>query len=55
MIEYIPIQSKIPGHPLFFRESASCSRLLNAKSIFNTVKNFWATLFFRAGAVAQKS
>jgi len=54
MTKYISIQGKIPGHPLFIRASASCSRLLNVKSIFNTGKNFWATLFFRARAVAQK-
>jgi len=42
------------GHPLLFRASASCSELLNAKSIFNTVKNFTATLFFRASASCSK-
>jgi len=30
---------------LFFRASASCSKILNAKSILNTVKIFWATVF----------
>ena len=38
------------GHPLFFRASASCSKILNVKSIFHKAKNFWATLFFRASA-----
>jgi len=42
------------GHPLFFRASASCSKILNVKSIFHTVKNFWATLFFRASANCSK-
>ena len=44
------------GHPLFFRASASCSKILNAKSIFNinTVKNSRATLFFRARASCSK-
>jgi len=31
------------GHTLFFRVRASCSKILNVKSIFNTVKNFRAT------------
>jgi len=42
------------GYPLFFRASASCSKILNVKSIFYTVKNFWATLFFRASARCSK-
>jgi len=32
-------------HSLFFRASASCSKILNVKSIFNTVKNFRADWF----------
>jgi len=32
---------------LFFRTSASCSKIQNVKSIFHTAKNFWATLFFQ--------
>jgi len=43
------------GHPLLFRASASCSKLLNVKSIFNTVKKFRATLFFRASASCSKT
>jgi len=27
---------------MFFRASASCSKILNVKSLFNTVKNFRA-------------
>ena len=44
------------GHPLCFRASAGCSKILNAKSIFNinTVKNSTATLFFRASASCSK-
>jgi len=42
------------GHHLFFRASASCSKILNVKSIFNTAKNFWETLFFRASASCSK-
>jgi len=43
-----------PGHPLFFRASASCSKLLNVKSIFNTTLNSRATLFLRASASCSK-
>jgi len=32
-------------HSLFFRASASCSKILNVKSVFNTVKNFGADWF----------
>ena len=42
------------GHPLFFRASASYSKILNVKSIFNTVKNSRATLFFRTSASCSK-
>ena len=42
------------GHPLLFRASANSSKLLNVKSIFNTVKNFRATLFFSASATCSK-
>jgi len=39
-----------------FRASASCSKILNMKSIFTTVKIFRATLLFSGQAqVAQKS
>ena len=31
---------------LFFRASASCSKILKEKKHFNTVKKFKATLFF---------
>ena len=43
-----------PGHPLFFRASASCSKLLNVKSIFNTTLNSMSTLFLRASASYSK-
>jgi len=36
------------GHALFFRASASCSKVLKDKKYFNTVKSFRATLLFRA-------
>jgi len=42
------------GHPLFFRASASYSKILNVKSIFNTVKIFSATLVFRESASCSK-
>jgi len=38
------------GHTLFFRASTSCSKILNVKSIFNTVKNFRENSVFRASA-----
>jgi len=34
------------GHTLFFRASASCSKILNVKSKVNTVKNFEGKLCF---------
>jgi len=37
-----------------FRGSESCSKLLNDKKYFNTVKNFRATLFLRASASCSK-
>ena len=40
---------------LFFRASASCSKILNDKKYFNTVKNSRATLFFKASASCLKS
>jgi len=44
------------GHSLFFRESASCSKFLNVKIVFNTVKNFRANSVFQGKfRVAQKS
>ena len=42
------------GHPLF-RASASYSKILNIKCIFNTVKYSRATLFFRASASSSNS
>ena len=42
------VQWKISGHTLFFRASASCSKILNVKSTFNTGKNF------RGSASCQK-
>jgi len=40
---------------LFFKESVSCSKILNNKKyIFNTVRNFRATPFFRASARCSK-
>jgi len=42
------MQWKILGQLCFFRASASCSKILNAKKyIFNTVKYSRATLFFQ--------
>ena len=38
-----------------FSASTICSKILNDKIYFNTVKNIWATLFFRVSAVAEKS
>jgi len=43
--KYIQYSEKFPGQTLFFRASASCSKILNVKSIFNTVKNSRTTLF----------
>jgi len=44
------------GHSLFFRASASCSKILNVKSIFNTVTNFRANSVLQGKRrVAQKS
>jgi len=48
------IQLNIPVQLCFSRASASCSRILNIKSIFRTVKIFRATLFFRASASCSK-
>jgi len=42
------------GHPLFFRASANCSKLLNVKSISNTVKIFRSNYVFRASASCSK-
>jgi len=48
------IQRKIPGQTLFFRASASCSKILNNKKyIFSTV-NSGNALFFRASASYSK-
>jgi len=45
---------KNSGHTLIFRASASCSKILNATSIFNTGKNSGQTIFLRAGASCSK-
>jgi len=37
-----------------FRASASCSKILQDKKYFNTVKIFRVTLFFRASASCSK-
>jgi len=37
-----------------FRASVSCSKFLNDKKYFKTVKNFRATLFFSASASCSK-
>ena len=48
-----PVNSE---HSLLFSASASCSKILNVKSIFNTVKNFKANSVFQGKRrVAQKS
>jgi len=44
------------GPSLFSRANESYSKILNGKSIFNTVKNFWANSDFQGKRrVAQKS
>jgi len=43
------------GHPLLFRASESCSKLLNEKSTFNTVKNSRTRCFSGQAQVSQKS
>jgi len=44
------------GHTLFFRASASCSNILNVKSIFNIVKIFRANSVFHCKLrIAQNS
>ena len=46
----------IQGTLLFFSASASCQKVLNAKSIFNTVKNFRANFVFQGKRrVTEKS
>jgi len=42
------------GHTLFFRARPSCSKILNVKAIFNTVKNFRSHSVFRASASCSK-
>jgi len=42
------------GHTLFFRASASCSKILNVKSIFRTEKIFRANSVLRASASCSK-
>ena len=44
----------ISGHILFFRASTSCSKILNVKTIFNTVKNFRENSVFRGSASYSK-
>jgi len=51
---YIQYSEKFQG-TLFFRASASCSKILNVKRIFNTVKNFSAHCFSGQAQVSQKS
>ena len=43
------------GHTLFFRASTSCSKILNIKTTFNTVKNFKKSSVFRASASSSKN
>jgi len=42
------------GHTLFFRTSTGCSKILNVKTIFNTVKNVRENSVFRASASYSK-
>ena len=42
------------GHALFFRASKSCSNILNAKGILNTVKNFMTNSVLMANASSSK-
>jgi len=50
------MQWKILGQTLFLRASASCSKFLNDKKYFNTVKIFRANSVFEGKCkVAQKS
>jgi len=37
--KYVQYSKNFQGHSVFFRASASCSKILNVKSIFNSVKN----------------
>ena len=55
MVQNISVQRKIPGHTLLFTAGARCSKILNDTQYFNTVRNFRATLFFRASASSSKS
>jgi len=43
------------GHTLFFKESTSCSKILNVKTIFNTVKISGKSLFSEQAQVPIKS
>ena len=52
-IKNFSMQWKIPGHILFFRASAGCSKLWRIKNTFNTV-NSGHTLFFRASSSCSK-
>jgi len=44
-IEKVQGSSVFQAKRKFFRASASCSKLPNVKRIFNTAKNFRATVF----------
>jgi len=42
-------------HTLFFRASTSCSKILNVKSIFNTVENVMAYSVFQGKSKLHKN
>jgi len=44
-----------PGHSLFFKANASCSKFLNDKKYFNTVKNSRVNSVFGASASCSKT
>ena len=46
---YIQYSENFLGNSVFFQDKRSCSKILNVKSIFTTVKIFRATLFFFQG------
>jgi len=45
MVKRYSIRRKFSEHSLFLRASASCSKILNVKSVFNRVKNFRGSCF----------
>ena len=47
IIKIYSIQWKISGHPLFFRASASCSKILNGKKYIQYSENFQGKLCFQ--------